>query len=184
MLTLANPEVPLPPATQDTGALRASRPEVPNRRRPRDECLMDMKTTATKPAGFPKTDAPQTFREMTEKRTAQAKETYEKMSAATTEAASLIENGYSTAVKGARDYNDKFIEFAWANTNAAFDFLQKLSGVKSPSEFVGLSSEHARKQFELLTKQTKQLAALAQKATLATAEPLKTSVAKAFNHAP
>jgi len=143
---------------------------------------MDMKTTATKPAGFPKTDAPQAFRDMAEKGTAQAKETYEKMSAATTEAASLIENGYSTAVKGVRDYNDKFIEFAWANTNAAFDFLQKLSGVKSPSEFVGLSSEHARKQFEVLTEQTKQLAALAQKATLATAEPLKTSVAKAFNH--
>ncbi len=30
---------------------------------------MNTKTTATKPAGFPKTDAPQAFREMAEKGT-------------------------------------------------------------------------------------------------------------------
>jgi phasin len=92
-------------------------------------------------------------------------------------------NSYSTAVKGLQDYNNKAIEFAHANTNAAFDFVQKLSGVKSPSAFLELSTKHARKQLETLTEQTKQLAALAQKATLATAEPLKTGVAEAFNHA-
>ena len=43
--------------------------------------------------------------------------------------------------------------------------------------------EHVGKQVETLTEQTKQLAALAQKETLATAEPLKTGVAEAFNHA-
>jgi phasin len=118
---------------------------------------MNTKTTVTKPAN----------------------ETYEKMSAATTEAADVIKNTYSTAVKGAQDYNNKLIEFTQANTNAAYDFVQKLSGVKSPSVFVELSTEHARKQFETLTEQSKQLAALAQKVMLATAEPLKTGVAKA-----
>ena len=147
---------------------------------------MDMTTkttTATKPAGFPQTDAPQAFRELAEKGTAQAKATYEEISAATTEAGDLIKRSYSTTIKGVQDYNNKFIEFVHANTNAAFDFVQKLPGVKSPSEFVELSTEHARKQFETLTEQTKQLAALAQKMTLATAEPLKTGVAKAFSHA-
>jgi phasin len=116
---------------------------------------MNTKTTATKPA----------------------KETYEKIGAATTEAADvIIKNTYSTTVKGAQDYNNKLIEFTQANTNAAYDFVQKLSGVKSPSVFVELSTEHARKQFETLTEQTKQLAALAQKVMLATTEPL---VAKA-----
>ena len=85
------------------------------------------------------------------------------MSAATTEAADLIKNSYSTAVKGLQDYNNKFIEFAHANSNAAFDFIQKLPGVKSPSAFVELSTEHARKQHETLTEQTKQLAALGQR---------------------
>jgi phasin len=111
------------------------------------------------------------------------RESYDKIDAATTETADLIKNSYSKAVKGMQDYNNKIIEFAHANTNAAFDFVQKLSGVKSPPAFVELWTEHARKQLETLTEQTKQLAAIAQKVTLATAEPLKTGVAKAFNHA-
>jgi phasin len=140
-------------------------------------------TTAPKPAGIPKKDAPEASREMAQKGTTQAKESYEKIDAATTEAADLIKNSYSKAVKGMQDYNNKIMEFAHANTNAAFDFVQKLSGVKSPTAFVQLWTEYARKQLETLTEQTKQLAALAQKATLATAEPLKTGVAEAFNHA-
>ena len=144
---------------------------------------MNTKTTASKPAGFPKTDISKEFREMAEKGTAQAKATYEKMSAATTEAADLIKDSYAMGVKGMQDFNNKFIEFARANTNAAFDFFQKLSGVQSPSAYIELSTGHARKQIETLTEQTKQLAALAQKGTFATAEPLKTGVAKAFNRA-
>jgi phasin len=138
------------------------------------------KTTTTKPASFPKMDATQAFRATAEKGSAQAKEAFEKMSGATAEATDLIKNTYSTAVKGAQDYNTKVIEFAQANTEAALDFVQKLSGVKSPSDFIALSTDHSRKQFETLTEQTKELAALAQKVTLATVEPLKTGVTKAF----
>jgi len=141
---------------------------------------MIAETTAAKPAGFP--NGPEAFRDTAEKGMAQAKETYEKMNTATTEAADLIRNSYSTAVKGMQDYNNKVIEFARANSNAAFDFVQKMSGVKSSSVLVELWAEHVRKQVETLTEQTNQLAALAQKATLATMEPLKTGVAEAFNH--
>jgi hypothetical protein len=72
------------------------------------------------------------------------RESYDKIDAATTETADLIKNSYSKAVKGMQDYNNKIIEFAHANTNAAFDFVQKLSGVKSPPAFVELWTEHAR----------------------------------------
>jgi phasin len=128
-------------------------------------------------------DARQAFTEMAEEGTTQAKEAYEKMSTATTEAADLIKSSYSIVVRGAQDYNDKFIEFTQANTHAAFDFVQKLSDVKSPTAFVELSTEHARQQLETLTEQIKQLAAIAQKVSLATAEPFKSGVAKAFNKA-
>jgi phasin len=134
------------------------------------------KTAAANPAG-----SPQAFREMAEKGNTQAKQTYEKMSAATAEATDLLRNSYSTAVKGAQDYNNKVIEFTHINSNAAFDFVRRLSVVKSPSDFVELSTEHARKQFETLTEQTKELTALAQRVTLATTEPLRTGVTKAFN---
>ena len=54
--------------------------------------------------------------------------------------------------------------------------------MKSPSEFMELSTEHTRNQIQAVTEQTKQLVEHAQKAVLATAEPLKMGVTKAFNH--
>ena len=45
---------------------------------------------------------------------------------------------------------------------------------------IELSSAHTRKQFEAVTAQTKDLAALAQKVTTDTAEPVKTGITKAF----
>ena len=140
-------------------------------------------TATSKPASSPMTDAPQALRAMAETGTAQAKEAYEKMNVATAEATDLIRKSCSTAVEGAQLYNSKLLEFAQTNLKVAFDFAQKLMGVKSPSEFMELSTEHARKQLEILTEQAKELAALGQKVTLATSEPLKTGVAKAFSHA-
>jgi phasin len=140
---------------------------------------MTVEARATKP-DLP--NGPEAFRDTAEKGATQAKETYENMTAASTEAADLIKNSYWTAVKGVEDYNSKFIEFARANTNAAFDFAQKLSGVKSSSVLVELWADHVRKQFETLTEQSKQLAALAQKVTLTTEESLKTGVGRTFNH--
>ena len=139
------------------------------------------KTTNAKSASSSKLDATQAFRATAEKGTAQAKEAFEKVSAATAEATDLIKNSFSTAVKGAQDYNAKVIEFVQTNTKATVDFVQKLSGVKSPSEFIELSTDHSRTQFETLTEQTKELAALAQKVTLANVEPLKAGVTKAFS---
>jgi phasin len=138
------------------------------------------KTTTAKPTNYSKMDATQAFRATAENGSAQVKESFEKMSSATAEATALIKDSYSTAVKGAQDYNAKFFEFAQNNTKAAIEFVQKLSGVKSPSDFIELSTDHSRKQFETLTEQTKELAALAQKITLATVEPIKTGVTKAF----
>ena len=51
---------------------------------------------------------------------------------------------------------------------------------KSLSEVVELSTSHARKQFETLTAQSKELTALAQKVAAETAEPLKAGVTSAF----
>ncbi len=94
------------------------------------------KTTTTKSASSHRMDPTQAFRATAENGSAQAKETFEKMGAAMAEATGLIKNSYSTAVKAAQDYNTKFIQFAQTNTEAAFDFAQKLSSVKSPSDFL------------------------------------------------
>jgi phasin len=134
----------------------------------------------TKFAGATKMGTPQAIREMADKGTAQAKASYDKMSAATAEASTVMQNAGATAAQGFKDSNAKVIEFARANSNAAFDFANELLGVKSPSEFIRLSTEQARKQFEVLSEQTKELTALSQKVMLETAEPLKAGAAKAF----
>jgi hypothetical protein len=104
-------------------------------------------------------------------------------SASTAEATDLMRNSYAKAIAGGQVYNGKLLEFAQTNSKVAFDFAQKLIAVKSPSEFIELSTEHARKQFEVLTEQTKELTALAQQVTIASTEPLKTGVTKALNQA-
>ena len=144
--------------------------------------MTEANTTAagTKFAGATKMGTPQAIREMADKGTAQAKASYDKMSAATAEASSVLKNAGATATQGFKDGNAKVIEFARANSNAAFDFANELLGVKSPSEFIQLSTEQARKQFEVLSEQTKELTALSQKVMLETAEPLKAGAAKAF----
>lgn len=129
---------------------------------------------------LPKMEIPAAFREIAEKSVSQAKDNWEKMKVATEEATDLLENSYSNAAKGAADYGLKLIETARVNTNSAFDFAGVLLAAKSLSEVVELSTSHARKQFETLTAQSKELTALAQKVAAETAEPLKAGVTSAF----
>lgn len=129
---------------------------------------------------LPKIEVPAAFREIAEKSVAQAKDAYEKVKAATEEATDVLEDTYTTAMKGTVDYNLKLIEAARVNANATFDFASELVAVKSLSEMVELTTAHARKQFEALTEQSKDLAAAYQKLAAETAEPLKSGVSKAF----
>jgi phasin len=142
------------------------------------------KAGATKPAGspfdMPKMETPQALRQFAENGAAQAKQSYEKMSAATAEASNLIQTSCTTAAKGAMEYNAKLMEIACANANAAFDYARELNGVKSPAQFLEVTTEHARKRFGVFSEQAKELAALAQKVASETAEPLKAGAAKAF----
>lgn len=118
-------------------------------------------------------EAPAAFRDFAEKGISQAKDHYEKMKSVAEEATTLIEDTYASATKGTADYGLKLIEVARANSNAAFDFAAELVAAKSLSQVVELSTAHARKQFEALSAQGRELAALAQKVATEAAEPLK-----------
>jgi hypothetical protein len=87
------------------------------------------------------------------------------------------------AFREMKEYSNKLLEFAHANSNAAFDFAQRACRVKSPSEFTELSTEHARTQTQRLTEQAKELAVIAKKVAFAGAKSLQEGVAKSFNHA-
>ena len=132
---------------------------------------------------FPGVEAPAAFRDMAEKSLSQAKDSYEKMKSAAEEATGLLENTYATASKGAADYSLKVLELTRQNANSAFDFAAQLLGAKTFSEVVELSTAHARKQFETLSTQSKELTALAQKVATETAEPIKEGMSKAASQA-
>jgi phasin len=119
--------------------------------------------------GPPKMQVPAAFREIAEKSVAHAKDNCEKAKAVAEEATGHLKNIYTTAARGVADYNLKVIEIAHINASAAFAYADDLLGVKSPSEFIELSTAHARRQFEAIAAQTKELTELAQKVTTDTA---------------
>jgi phasin len=98
---------------------------------------------------------------MAEQGIAHARDTYAKAKMASEEVADLLENAYTTATKGATEYNLKLIEIARINTRAAFDYAHELLGAKSPSEFIELSTAQMRKQFDMFSAQNKELCAVA-----------------------
>jgi phasin len=118
--------------------------------------------------------------EMADKGMAQAKEGYERISAATAEASNALQNAYLSAARGATEYNAKLVEFARVNSNAAFDYVDDLLSVKSPSEFLAVTAEHARKQFQTLSSQAREFTVLSQKVTRQAAEPLGDGAERAF----
>ena len=145
--------------------------------------MMDSQTKTTKPASA-RTDATQAIRETAETGHAQAKAAFANASVAAADATTLMKDSYSRTVKGAQEYHTKVIEFSQANTKAAFDFAQELVGVKSPSEFFELSTNHSRWQFETLAEQARELLSLAQKAMLTTTERVQADVNKTYSQRP
>jgi phasin len=114
---------------------------------------------------LPQMEMPEAFREMAEQGIAHARDTYAKAKMASEEVADLLKNTYTTAAKGATEYNLKLIEIARINTRTAFDYAHELLGAKSPSEFIELSTAHTRKQIEAMAAQTRELMEFAQKVT-------------------
>jgi phasin len=112
---------------------------------------------------MPKMEIPAEFREITDKGVAHARDACAKAKVASEEAADLFKNTYATVANAATDYNLKLIEIFRTNTRAAFDHVHELLGVKSPSEFIELSTAHLRKQYDIVSEQNKDLCALSQK---------------------
>ena len=132
---------------------------------------------------MPKMEIPAEFREITDKGVAHARDACAKAKVASEEAADVFKNTYATVANAATDYNLKLIEIFRTNTRAAFDHVHELLGVKSPSEFIELSTAHLRKQYDIVSAQNKELCALSQKVATEAAEPIKPGVSKAFNRA-
>jgi phasin len=150
------------------------------------------KTTKANPAASPfglskfemtKMEVPAEFREMTNKGLAHARDAFAKAKVASEEATDLLQNTYMTVATGATNYNLKVIAIARTNTCVAFDCAHELLGARSLSEFVEVSSAHARKQFNTIFAQNNELWTLTQKVATEAAKPIETGMSKTFNNA-
>ena len=128
-------------------------------------------------------DASRQVREMTESAVDQSREGLQKINSAAAEAAEVMKNSCSAALKGMQDYNGMLLQFTQANLNSHIELVQKLASVKSFSDYLEISTEHARSQFQRLAEQTKELSTVAQQTTLASTEQLRAGFAKVQSRA-
>jgi hypothetical protein len=119
-------------------------------------------------------------RRFTEKTTKAARENLERGASATEDATKNAEQSYSSALAGMRELNLKLIEMAHANTEAVFELAHEIASAEAPTDLAAIWAEHARRQFELMTKQNKELTDLGRKLAVRTTEPLARTVNEAF----
>lgn len=106
---------------------------------------------------------PEQMRALAEKSLSQARDSLAKFKDATDTHNGTVEAALTAASKGASEYSAKLMEIMKANTTATLDFAQELLGVKSPIEAMELWTAHAKKQFEALSANAKELAELSQR---------------------
>ncbi|MBV9565413.1 MAG: phasin [Bradyrhizobium sp.] len=128
-------------------------------------------------------EVPEQMRAFAEKGVSQARDNYAKFKDAAESHNGTVEAVFNCVSKGASEYTSKLMEFMKANTTSNLDFAHELLGIKSPSDAVELWTGHARKQFEALSSQAKELAELGQRVASETAEPIKANAAKYYKPA-
>ena len=128
-------------------------------------------------------EVPEQMRAFAEKGVSQARDSYAKFKDAAETHNGTIEAVFTSASKGASAYSAKMLEFFKANTTASLDFAQEMFGVKTPAAAIELWTSQARKQFETLAAQAKELTELGQKVATETVEPIKASAAKFYKPA-
>ena len=142
------------------------------------------KSTATPFDAFsfptPNFEVPAAFREIAEKSVSQARDAYAKLKTATEEATGLVEETFENARNGALAFSVKAIDAVQLNSDASFAFARDMFGAKTMSAMIELQSAFARKQFEAMTEQMKELQALGEKYITTTTKPVTAKVEKTF----
>jgi hypothetical protein len=114
------------------------------------------------------------------KATQKASETVEKVGKAAEEAVRSVEESYSSAFDNIRNLNVKLIDTAQANADAVCALARDIATVKNPSDLLTVWTNHAQKQFDLVTKQASDLTALGQKLVTGSTAPMTRSLREVF----
>ena len=130
-----------------------------------------------------RTEVPSSVVDLLDKSLARAKDAHEKAAAILEHSTGAFEEVYTCAKRGSGEYQQKLLEIARINANAAFDMARELAEAKSLPEIFERIVAHQRKQFETFTAQIKDLSSLTQKVMAETAEPIRHGMAEPFKMA-
>jgi phasin len=123
---------------------------------------------------------PNAFRELAEKSVSQARETYIRLKTAAEDATDLVESTVEAAREGAFALSVKALDAAKTNSDASFALARELFGAKTFSEVIELQSAYARRLFESVTVQLKELQQLTEKVVTDTTKPVAEKVEKSL----
>lgn len=123
-------------------------------------------------------------RKATERAFRQGKRAVEHTMAETEQAGHEAQEDMAAAARAVEDIRSKMVEFMMTNMNSTLDYAKNLATVRSPTEFVELSTNHARNQFEAITSQTNELAAMTQKYTVRNTERMTSGFSRMFSTTP
>ena len=98
-----------------------------------------LKTFAAPKFDMPNIEVPEMVRDFAEKSVQQAKDVYARFKSAAEETTNVLEDTYTSATKGATEFNLKALEALRGNVNASFDYTRELLGSKTLAEAVELS---------------------------------------------
>jgi hypothetical protein len=115
-----------------------------------------------------------------EKTTTTARDNFQTGARAAEDVTRNAEQSVWSAFAGIRELNVKLIEMAQENTEAVFEFAHDIASAEAPSDLTDVWTAHARRQFALMTKQSKQLTEFGQKLAGHTTEPLAHNWSDAF----
>jgi phasin len=129
---------------------------------------------------MPSVEMPAVFRDIADKAVSGSKEAYAKLKSAAEETTEALEDSYETTRSGLVALTHKSLDNAKTHTDATYAFARDFMAVTSFAEAVELQAAFARKQFETLTEQSRELQAFAQKFSTDAARPMRQGAEKAF----
>lgn len=113
---------------------------------------------AYKPGGY---EIPNEMRDFADKSVEQARKAFDGFLDAAYKASNTVENQANTAQDNMRAVAGAAVTFAEQNVSASFAYAQKLVRATSLEEMLKIQAEFAKAQIETLTKQVKEMGAVA-----------------------
>ena len=131
----------------------------------------------------PAREMQENLRKAAEMRLEETRAAYARVKTVAEDATQSLEKSYAAAYQGFTALNAKAVDAMRANVEAGAGLFKALTGAKSLTEAMEVQSGHARKLFDALTFQAKDMATMAQKIAADAVAPIKASVSKAMTQA-